>query len=58
MMPPRADRADLVKLVIRATISSIVLAVALFIVVRDGYPDATIKWAYGSIGLVMGYWLR
>jgi len=57
-MPPRDSRADLVNLIIRASISSIVLAVALFVVVLDGYPDATIKWAYGAIGLVLGYWLR
>ena len=44
-MPPRDDRADIVKLVIPATVSSVVLAVALFVVVREGYPDATIKWA-------------
>ena len=55
IVPPRDDR---VNLLIRAAISSIVLAVALFVVLRDGYPDATTKWAYGAIGLVLGYWLR
>lgn len=54
-MPLWDDRA---KLVIRAIISSVVLSVALFVVLRDGYPDATIKWAFGAIGLVLGYWLR
>ncbi len=23
-----------------------------------GYPDATLKWAIGMVGLVAGYWLR
>jgi len=49
---------DRARLAIRAVVSAVVLIVALFIVLNNGYPDATIKWAYGAIGLVLGYWLR
>ncbi len=42
----------------RATLSAVLLAVCLFVVLRGGYPDPTVKWAIGIIGVVIGYWLR
>ena len=54
-MPAWDDRA---RLLIRAAVTFLVLGAAFFILLRDGYPDATQKWAYGAIGLVLGYWLR
>ena len=49
---------DRLYLLIRSLVTVLVLAVALFVVMKDGYPDATIKWAYGVIGILLGYWLR
>jgi hypothetical protein len=49
------DRASLA---IRTVVSLIVLSVGLWIITKDGYPDATIKWAYGAVGIILGYWLR
>ena len=49
---------DRAKLVIRAAVSFVALGVAFSVLLREGYPDATQKWAYGAIGLVIGYWLR
>jgi len=54
-VPAWDDRA---KLLIRAAVTFVVLGVAFAVLLRDGYPDATQKWAYGAIGLVLGYWLR
>ncbi len=54
-MPSWDDRA---RFAIRVTVSFVVLVVALFVITKNGYPDATVKWAYGSIGIVLGYWLR
>jgi hypothetical protein len=49
---------DRAQLLIRGLLSLIVLSVAFAVVLTDGYPDATVKWAYGAIGIILGYWLR
>ena len=38
-------------------ITFIVLAAALYIILSKKYPDDTQKWAFGIIGLIIGYWL-
>jgi len=35
-----------------------VLATALYVVLSSKYPDDYKKWAFGTIGTVLGYWLR
>jgi len=35
-----------------------VLAGALYVVLSGKYPDDYTKWAFGTIGTVLGYWLR
>jgi hypothetical protein len=45
-------------LVVRIVVSCIFLFAALFVILRNTYPDATTKWAFGIAGLVIGYWLR
>jgi hypothetical protein len=47
-----------INLLIRAGISIAVLACGLYVILSDEYPDSTAKWAYGAIGVVIGYWLR
>jgi uncharacterized membrane protein len=42
----------------RVAVSAIVIVACLYVVLKGSYPDATTKWAYGMIGLVVGYWLR
>jgi len=44
--------------VVRVVMSLSVLSVSLFIILKNTYPDATVKWAFGLAGLVIGYWLR
>jgi hypothetical protein len=44
--------------IVRVGVSTLFLAGALFIILSDRYPDATIKWAFGIAGIVIGYWLR
>jgi hypothetical protein len=44
--------------IVRATISGIILAAALFIILKGTHPKASMEWAYGSIGLIIGYWLK
>ena len=45
-------------LVVRIVISALALFTALFVILSNRYPDAHVKWAFGIVGLVIGYWLR
>lgn len=42
----------------RIAISLVVLAVAFFIILTNTYPDAHTKWAFGIVGVILGYWLK
>jgi len=44
--------------IVRVVVSGIFLIAALVVILRNNYPDATTKWAFGIAGLVIGYWLR
>lgn len=41
----------------RLAITFIVLIAALYIILSQKYQTDTEKWAYGTIGLLLGYWL-
>ena len=45
-------------LIVRIVISAAALFAALFVILSNKYPDADVKWAFGMVGLVIGYWLR
>ncbi len=45
-------------LLMRITVSGSVLVTAFLIILSNNYPDSYIKWAFGIIGVVVGYWLR
>jgi hypothetical protein len=49
------DRAFFVA---RVVVSLIILFAGLYVILWGSYPDATIKWSFGMVGLVVGYWLR
>jgi hypothetical protein len=38
--------------------SAILLAAALFIILRKKYAAADKHWAYGAVGTIVGYWLH
>jgi hypothetical protein len=42
----------------RAFLSTVVMFACLYIAVADGYDAAMRTWATGTIGLLIGYWLR
>ena len=44
--------------IVRVIVLAVFLVGSLYVILSDKYPDATIKWAFGSAGLVVGYWLR
>ncbi len=46
-------------LIVRIVISAVSLFAALYVILSNNkYPDADVKWAFGIVGLVIGYWLR
>jgi len=42
----------------RLIVSLAVLAVAFYIILSNAYPDAHTKWAFGTVGVVLGYWMK
>lgn len=52
------NRANHIKLCVKIAVSAIVLAAALYVILSQKFPDDYNKWAFGMIGLVVGYWLR
>jgi hypothetical protein len=57
-MPQFTDRQKW-EFIARAIVSIVVLVASIIIIFSgDTYSDATTKWAFGSAGIVVGYWLR
>ena len=39
-------------------ISGIILMSALYVILSNSYDESTQKWAFGSIGCILGFWTR
>ncbi len=46
-----------IQTIMRVVVSLIVLGAGLYIILSNKYPADTQKWAYGIVGLIVGYWL-
>lgn len=55
--PPFAPDAPPTVSAIQVAITMMVLVASLYIVLADRYPTDTEKWAFGTIGLLIGYWM-
>jgi len=42
----------------RISVSLIVLVMAAMVILSNAYPDSHLKWAFGVVGVILGYWLR
>jgi hypothetical protein len=51
-------RVELIRLTGTIIVSAIVLAAALYVLLTAGTALESQKWAVGSIGTVVGYWLK
>jgi hypothetical protein len=47
----------LVGLGVSVGVSVIVMGVSLFVILSKQYSDEYVKWAFGVVGIIMGYWL-
>ena len=46
------------KIKIQAFVTATVGLVAIYIIITEPADSDKIKWAYGIVGLIMGYWLK
>jgi hypothetical protein len=53
-----AMRGQLRRLMMQAIVSLAILGAALFILLTHGFGPDSKRWAYGSVGMVVGYWLK
>lgn len=47
----------LIKDSVKIIVSFSVLTICT-VVILDNYPDKHIEWAFGMIGVIIGYWLK
>jgi len=47
-----------IKSAMMVLVSIIVLVSSLYIILSGQYDDGSQKWAFGSVGSIMGFWLR
>lgn len=45
-------------LAMAAIISLMLIGAALYVILSQQYADDVQKWAFGVIGVVIGYWLK
>ena len=43
---------------VRIVISLAVLGATLYVILSQRFPDEFSKWAFGMVGVIVGYWLR
>ena len=51
------ERQQLIVLIARIAVSAVIIVICAIILLGN-YDDSRAKWAYGLIGVVVGYWLR
>jgi hypothetical protein len=53
-----AINGSLRRLLMQAIVSLAVLGASFFIILTHGFSPDGKRWAYGSVGMVVGYWLK
>lgn len=54
-----SSEAERGRLYAALAVSVVVLGAALFVILSgDAYTDDSAKWAYGIVGVIVGYWLK
>lgn len=50
------ERRTLIR--IQTVVTFVALFASLFVILSNKYPDSDLKWAFGMVGLVVGYGLK
>jgi molecular chaperone DnaK (HSP70) len=56
--PARGQASEYVHLAMQVLVSIVLLAATLFVVLSKKYDAKDKHWAYGTVGLVIGFWLN
>jgi len=50
--------AEKIRFMMRCILSLVICASGLYIILGNGYSQASQDWAYGAVGSVVGYWFK
>ncbi len=53
-----SSKAELGRLYAAIAVSVVVLGAALYVILSGNYESDYSKWAFGTVGVVLGYWLK
>ena len=56
--PVRGDHRAKVRTVMMVVVTVLVLVSGLYVILSKNYDDGTQKWAFASIGAIVGFWLH
>ena len=54
----RSSDRSRTRMVMTIIVSLTAFGVSLYIILSPSYTEAHWDWAFGTVGLVLGYWLR
>ena len=54
----KVQTVEVAKLAMAVIVSLAVLGVSLVIISTETYSERYAEWAFGAIGVLLGYWLR
>jgi len=57
LLPQPLTRQDWL-VIARIFVSVVILVTAVVIILSNSYPDSHLKWAFGVVGVILGYWLK
>ncbi len=57
LLPQIETQQDGTQRIMQVVITIAVLGSALYVILSNKYPDDTQKWAFGAVGMIVGFWL-
>ena len=54
----RPTSTEVLNLATRGVVTAAVLAACLYMILSQKFPGDAMKWAYGTVGVILGYWFR
>lgn len=57
-LQPKKDQTNNIQMLMTCVVTVAIGSAALYIVLSDHNNPDSLKWAYGALGTVLGYWLK